>query len=376
MKRLLVLIAALPALGAMPPGEARAPFAHPGALHTRADLDRIRAGVKDGREPWKSGFAQLQADRHSAADWRIRGGFPVVVRGAGEEQHNADLAEDGSAAYQNALMWAITGDEANARKAAAILNAWSASLREIKGHDAILAASLYGDKYVNAAELLRATYPAWPKEDAERCAGMFRNVFHPVIREFAPFANGNWGTGCIKTEMGIAVYLNDRPMFDRAVDYYLHGAGNGSLSHYVVNETGQCQESGRDQQHTQLGLGHMAEACEIGWNEGLDLYGAQDNRLLRGFEYTARYNLGEEVPFQAYTDVTGRYRARTISSDGRGRLRPIYEMVWNHYKNRRGQEAPFTQRAVEKLRPEGAAFQADHPGFGTLLFFRPFAPAR
>jgi len=49
--------------------------------------------------------------------------------------------------------------------------------------------------------------------------------------------------------------------------------------------------------HTQLGLAHRGDACEIAWNQGLDLYRYADNRLRRGFEYTARYNLGEDVPF-------------------------------------------------------------------------------
>ena len=52
-------------------------------------------------------------------------------------------------------------------------------------------------------------------------------------------------------------------------------------------------------------------------------------------------------------------------------LLPIYEMVLNHYQNRRGIEAPFTRRAAEKIRPEGAAAGPDHAGFGTLLFNRP-----
>ena len=76
-----------------------------------------------------------------------------------------------------------------------------------------------------------------------------------------------------------------------------------------MNEEGQCQESGRDQQHTQLGLGHLAEACEVAWNQGLDLYGESDNRLLKGFEYTARYNLDQDVPFVPYAEVTGHYNA-------------------------------------------------------------------
>jgi hypothetical protein len=82
-------------------------------------------------------------------------------------------------------------------------------------------------------------------------------------------------------------------------------------------------------------------------------------------------NLGQDVPFVAAVDVTGKYPHQTISADGRGRLRPIYEMVWNHYQNRRNVPAPFTKQAAEKIRPEGPSFAADGPGFGTLLFSLP-----
>src|SRR5205085_9423998 len=115
-----------------------------------------------------------------------------------------------------------------------------------------------------------------------RCEQMLREVFYPVIRDFAPFANGNWDAGCIETMMAIGVFCDDREMFERAVDYFHHGQGDGRLTHYVIDEAGQCEESGRDQQHTQLGLGHLADACEVAWNQGLDLYAAADNRLLRG----------------------------------------------------------------------------------------------
>jgi len=77
------------------------------------------------------------------------------------------------------------------------------------------------------------------------------------------------------------------------------------------------------------------------------------------------------VPFAPCVDTTGKYRHKQISEQGRGKFRPIYEMVWNHYLNRRGIPAPFTRQAAEKLRPEGAGFASDHPGFGTLLFTRP-----
>jgi hypothetical protein len=241
------------------------------------------------------------------------------------------------------------------------------------GRDVILSAGLNGFKFVSAAELMRHTYPAWKAEEIARCQKMLADVVLPPIKDFAPFANGNWDAVCVLTTMSIGVFCDDHALFDRAVDYFRHGAGNGALVHYVVDEAGQCQESGRDQQHTQLGLGLLAEACEIAWHQGVDLYGEADNRLLKGFEYTAQYNLGADVPFVAFVDVTGKYRHKKISTEGRGTLRPIYEMVWNHYQVRRGIPAPFTKKAADKLRPEGAAWTGDHPGFGTLLFTLPAA---
>ena len=350
------------------------PFIHPGLLHTQGDLDRMRQRVAAGQEPWKAGFEKLRKDGASSADWKLRGPRESVTRETADLHDNNEMVQDGNAAYQNALMWCITGDEAHARKAVQILNAWGTTLRKMDGHDVQLAAGLNGFKFVNAAEIMRHTYPAWNGQDVGRFEKMLREAVYPPIKDFATFANGNWDAACLKTIMAIGVFCDDRAMFDRAVDYYRNGQGNGRLTHYVFDESGQCQESGRDQPHTQLGLGALADACEIAWNQGVDLYGEADNRLLKGFEYTARYNLGQDVPFVAHVDTTGTYRQKKISAINRGAFRPVYEMVWNHYENRRGIPAPFTKQAAEKIRPEGAGQGSDHPGFGTLLFYRDAMP--
>ena len=346
-------------------------FVHPGLLHTRADLVRMRQRVAAGQEPWKSGFEKLRSHPQSSSDWKLLGPCDVVTRSPRNTQGNDQMVSDGNAAYQNALMWCVTGDEAHARKAVEILNAWSGDFQMMDGRDVQLSAGLNGFKFVNAAELMRYTYPAWSRADVARFERVLREVIYPPIKDFATFANGNWDAACIKTILAIGVFCDDRTLFDRAVTYYRTGTGNGRLTHYVLNESGQVQESGRDQQHTQLGLGLLADACEIAWNQGVDLYGEADNRLLKGFEYTACYNLGNDVPFVACVDTTGKYRHKKISAIGRGNLRPVYEMVLNHYQNRCGIPAPFTRQAAEKLRPEGAGFASDHPGFGTLLFSLP-----
>lgn len=198
-------------LGADPVATRTAPkaFLHPGLLHTQADFDRMKTMLARGAEPWRSGFDTLKNHAQSKADYRPRGPFPIVVRDPRGSQRIAELEMDGNAAYQNALMWALTGQEAHARKAVAILNAWSGTLREITGKDKELGASLCGFKFANAAEIMRGTYPSWPTDEVRRCATMLREVFHPVIRDFATFANGNWDTGCLKTVLAIGIFTDD-----------------------------------------------------------------------------------------------------------------------------------------------------------------------
>lgn len=342
-------------------------FVHPGLLHSRADLDRIKAAVTAQTQPTFAGWEVFARDPSSQPTYTLRG--PAAEIGRNPGVNNAPYDADANAAYHLALRWAITGDRAAAAKAIAIVNAWSATLTTVSGRDAVLMAGLGPFKMVNAAELLRHTDAGWPAADIARTERSFRSAIYPALQNFAPFANGNWDTAAIKTVLAIGVFCNDRAIYERALHYYVNGAGDGRLTHYIIDASGQCQESGRDQGHTQLGLGHLGDACEIAWHQGLDLYASADNRLLAGFDYTARYNLGEDVPFTPIIDRTGKYRHAAISKNGRGRLRPIYEQIFNHYVTRRGVSAPALEKAITQLRPEGPARPAaDHPGFGTLLF--------
>ena len=114
-----------------------------------------------------------------------------------------------------------------------------------------------------------------------------------------------------------------------------------------------------------MGLGYLGCAAEIAWKQGIDLYGAMDNRLLLGFEYTAKYNLGEDVPYEPYRSVAGRYHYPTISSKARGRFSNIYERVYHHYHHRRGIDMPYTRRVLENIRPEG--WQMAYVPWNTLM---------
>jgi len=329
---------------------AQAEFTHPGIAHSQASIDFVKAKIALGEEPWASAWRSVQASRYVDLDWRPQP-HVHVERGAynNPDIGSSEFSADANASYRHALQWALTGNVAHARKSAEILHAWSSTLQSISNHDARLLVGMEGYEYCNAAELLKHTWDGWPQADQAQFEKMLRDVFYPIIKDFYPSANGNWDAAMLQTMLAMGVYLDDQSMFDRGVDYYLNGKGNGAVRNYF-KPSGQCQESGRDQAHTQMGLDFLACTCEIAWNQGVDLYSAYDNRLLKGFEYTAKYNLGFDVPYEPYRSFEGRYYYKSISDDSRGRLRPMYEKVLNHYENGKGLKAEFTRQAVMKLR--------------------------
>ena len=355
------------------PCVAQSDFIRPGLLHTKEDLARMRAAVEHGSQPIAEAFQQFADQEFSQPDYRLRGPFPYV--GRKPDRHSGEAASDATAAYQNALMWAITGRQTHADKSIQIINAWKGRLKKVGGIDGVLASGIQGFKFLNAAEILRYTDSGWSKEDASDAERWFTEVWHPTLKDYAHFANGNWETAALQTKMAIAVYCNDRQLFEQTVRYAVNGAGNGSIPHTIVYPSGQCQESTRKQHYAQLGLGLLGCAAEVAWNQGVDLYGWNDNRLLKGFEYSAAYGLGKEVPYRHYLDRTGKYgfggrhqQYVEISPVSRGSFRPIFEQPYNHYSMRRGIKTPNLSVVIQRQRPEGRG--RDHSSNGTLTHSR------
>jgi hypothetical protein len=312
----------------------------------------------------------------------------VVIRGAPKDAHTENyhhLYNDIAAAYADCLDWKVSGDKAKADKAVEILNAWSSSLVQITGtNDKYLASGIYGYEIANAAEILRS-YPGWSPKDLKKFQDMMLRVFYPMNRDFlAGHSNAaidhywaNWDLANTASLLAIGVLTDRHDIYRAAVGYYLHGAGNGSLDHLVwklyEGGLGQWQESGRDQGHSLLGVGLAGSICQMAWSQGDDLFGAEDNRLLKGAEYVAKYNLGNDVPFTIYSnsDVT----QKVISPQGRGGDRPIWELIYNHYVVLKKLKAPYVEQYAAKVRPEGGGGDYgpnsggyDQLGYGTLTF--------
>lgn len=356
-------------------------FVHPGLLHNEEDFLRMKKNLN--REPWKSGWQRLISNRHASLDWKPRP-IEVVVRGKTNlPQNYALLFNDVAAAYACALRWRVSDDSRYADKAVEIMNAWSSTLTKITGStDADLAAGIYGYEFANAAEIMRS-YKGWKPEDFARFKKMMIDVFYSINHDFLIRHNGtkidhywcNWDACNMASILTIGVLCDRRDIYREAVNYYKHGRGNGAIAHAVYyihpNGLGQWQESGRDQGHTTLGIGLLGAFCEMAWKQGDDLYGYDHNRFLAGCEYVAKYNLGENVPFKRFSDSLATHE--TISSGGRGGLRPVWELVYNHYVKRKGLSAPYVTKAADAVRPEGGGGDYgpnsggyDQLGYGTL----------
>jgi alpha-glucosidase len=351
---------------------AKKSFKHPGVLHISNDFKGMRKLIAAQKEPAYGSYLLLKEHPFSQADYKMKGPFRVISRD-GEFRHTKSAMEsDFHAVYQNVLMYVLTGDKAHANKTLEILTAYADSLAAIPDtNDAPLLAGLEGFKIIYAMEILRHS-SIGSENNLQHIERMFRNIFIPVLERFysrPPYTNGNWGPIVTKTYMAAGIYFDDEQMYAKAKNFYLDGNDNGTIANYIDSDTGQIQESGRDQAHSQLGIGAMAIVCELAWKQGDDLWSSLNNRLLKGYEYVARYNLGDDnIPFKQWQDVTGKYGNWTvISSRSRGVFRPVYEIAYNHYITRKRMQMTYTQQVLKKIRPEG--FNGDQPpAFGSLLF--------
>jgi hypothetical protein len=434
-------------------------FVHPGGLHKRSDMDRMRYLIAAGVEPWATAYQALRTDALASPTYAVRGNptWTQVSRDAGV--HASEFESDANAAYLQALMWIVTQDTRHAQNAVAIFNAWKNLTEVTGGGTAPLNAGLYAYKLVEAAEIIQSTYTGWAAADIQAFKAMLvypglsrtavppsltdnNGTFYWRIYDGDPGRHGNQDLIAWRAMIVMGVFLDDRIMFDRALRYFkgqAHRADdlaypsgpspsgaqtddnvyfttyqvtrqsttpdygyNGVLGNYVW-ESGQTQEASRDQQHAFFGLGICAGIAEVAWNQGDGVWNTLDNRLLKGFEFMARYNVSAIATFPdqmtpweptgadfiVRTDRTGRWRSKAINphfeSDfvgvSRGDFpgkRPVFEEALAHFKTRMGRPAAetlWTERgrdvAAAMAGPEARGFSLDHPGFGSLTFRRP-----
>ena len=360
------------------------PFNHPGILNSKEQLAFVKARVAAGQQPWKDALDKMKALPEASLDYQPKPHEEVNCGSGSRPDYGcSDEKRDSQAAYLHALLWAVTDDARHAEKSAEILKAWCI----LKSHglsNANLQAAWTGGPFLRAAEILKHTYPKWPRADQQQFTAMINRAFLPQVAEpRKPSTNGNWDAVMIETAMSIAVFTDDRALFDKCLERFrrrlpafIYGVEDGPVpktvdsTFYDTREKidkhwygqtvlfdGLSQETGRDLTHTQWGIGGLIHCAEIAGNQGVDLYAENDDRILRGMEFHAKYLNGAPIP----PELQGG------KLDGIDEVVPMWELALNHYHGRKKLPMPETEKLLQKHRPEIGPDH--HLGFGTLTHY-------
>ncbi len=381
----------------LPPIPAR--FKHPGLLNNLEELQLVKKKIDAGEEPWKSAFEAMKASMWADLKYKPH---PHETVNSGERGSGGanDESDDAIAAYTQALMWIFTGDEKHAEKAVEILNAWTI-LKKHEGGGWYMMAQRGGSMFPQSAELLRATYPKWKKEDIAKFSEMLGRVFLPTLHNRV--VNGSGEFGVINALMAIGVFNDDRGAFYEGLshwasyvpcwiylkedgptpkkpDYWLASPGREELAkmdadlfpnpeeawfsvavenqgddhavfdRYDVYEIwnkapaeafvdGLCMETFRGLGKCDAGFAQMINAAEIAWHQGIDLYSIQGKRITAYMELYSLLRVGDPVPKIFY-------RVQPMG------MLATFEIAYNHYHNRMGMNLPNTQMLIQQaVRP-------------------------
>ncbi|MBD0748139.1 alginate lyase family protein [Streptomyces sp. CBMA152] len=342
-------------------------FHHPGVVVGRSQLDTVRTRVRAGQEPWRTAYEKMRTSKYGSLDYTAHPADVVPCPpNAGPPSCLAER-EDAIAAYTQALLWTVNGNEAHVRKAVEIMDGWS---KVMKGHtegNAGLQTAWAGSSWARAADIVHAGYPKWPGADVQRFKWMVRKAYLPAVTAKVPDYNGNWELAMTDAAIGIAVFLEDRELFAESlaryrarVPAYFYLSSDGKLpkappggtmntpdklaAYWFGQRTyadGLGQETCRNLMHIGYSLAASAHIAETAWQQGVDLYGPMAQRLRAALEFHARYQLGEAAP----PWLCGGKVERTMGPD--------VEVALNHLRNRMKLKLPETEKLAERQRPAG-----------------------
>lgn len=415
-------------------------FNHPCAMYSQADYDRVKTSLENGTAPAevKQEFEALKNSRYSMLNYEAEP-QTEIVRGdatgttAGKENY-AYAMRDAAAAYQTAMLWKLTANEAYAKKSVEIMDAWAAKCQRITANDAnqYLAAGCQGYTFANAAEIMQ-TYSGWSESKKTEFKNWMVNVFATKNKTFLDTHTGshvcddhywsNWDLVNMCSYLSIGILTENSEMVNYAINYFYSGKGNGCINKLIQSyfedplgtgeEIAQNQESGRDQGHAMMSGMVSANFAQMAYTlytfntgvTGLDLFSAKDNALLKMGEYLALSNLrngtdnknangqwliaASAIPFNTYNYCTncvcggGHSAVQTQVADdsGRGSVRPGWEIYYNHYKRIMGLSSgyKYVQQMASKIRPECGVGDDryghnsgafDQLGWGTLMLYQ------
>lgn len=337
-------------------------FNHPGLFNNGGDLNRDKAGINAGTEPWRSAWERLTNSWIPGVNGTYTPSPLATVTDNGSRSQA--ICNDSTAAYVNAIEWYMTGKPVYANTAINILNAWSSTCTNIDGSNAQLAAGIDFINMVNAAEIIRYSNAGWSQANINTFSNFLQNVVYPPC---AASGWDSWGGVANAMMMMIGVFNNNQTIYNQGYNNFT--GTNPALACFAQGlydtnsiSFGQSADSWRDQGHAQLGVNIGLGAAEVALNSsGQNLFTFHNNLLLSACEYAAKYNLGHGVTW----DDTFGTTPICISSQTRGKFSPNYAMAHSGFQ-RSGLSDPYTTQVLKAEGIECIATQGG--GLGTLLY--------
>ncbi len=388
-------------------------FQHPGVLLSQAQLNYMKIMVQAHQDPFYSAFIKAQNSSSGSLTYSetisgnlaITGGLIVCGSTSNPNYGCSNSDDDGTAAYVQALLWYITGNQTYANNAIAIMNYYATNVvgyGNVNGQvvpglgtqsssNTPLQAAWDSQKWPRAAEIIKWGLPSGPasatswnptygttagQSQAAAFGQWMNNIMVPQLIN-GTNSNGNWETSMIEGLINIGVYNDDAATFNTGVTYwkqripaiFYHFTDGGQPVHaprgtaswygqtlFDPSMSGVQQETCRDFGHAQYSLSGSLDAAETAYIQGVNLY--QDlesitdtaqgtfqvnaqNRLTAALEFNAYYLLNNPVPPTGLCDQASLYQSVANNTITKT-IYPVDEIGYNEYHNRLGLNLPLT----------------------------------
>jgi hypothetical protein len=290
-------------------------WTHPGIVISPAQLAATRAAYQAGNSVIVSQVNKAKDSDYGSLSYAVQGPASGGINQCGSNSNPnkgcSTADNDSAAAYVQALLWYMTGNQTYANNAIEIMNTYAQSFRGYAGTNGLscpsgtdcsngpLQSGWDAEKWPRAAELIRygktssGAGSGWSTADSTAFANMLKNVYQPVIQNGSG-VNGNWDMTMIDGTMQIAVFTQNAALLATArtlwkgrvpdlfylqsVDGSTHAAsprGNPSwfgqsIFNSTTNNVG--QETCRDLRHTEDSISATILAAETDWIQGGELY--------------------------------------------------------------------------------------------------------
>ena len=290
-------------------------WTHPGIVVSQAQLEATRAAYQAGNSVVVAQVSKAMNSNYGSLTYTVQGPWPGGINQCGASSNPNDGCQeadnDSNAAYVQALLWYITGNQTYANNAINIMNTYAADFKGYAGTNGLacpsgtdcsngpLQSGWDAEKWPRAAEIIRygttssGAGSGWTAAKITAFSNMLVNIYQPVIQHGSG-VNGNWDMSMIDGMMQIAVFTEDPTLLSSARSFWLgrvpdlfylasvdgstHAASprgtpswfGQSIFNSTTNNVG--QETCRDLRHMEDSISSTILSAETDWIQGGELY--------------------------------------------------------------------------------------------------------